>query len=150
MVRETGVQSQVELYQRLKKWYLILPCLTLSNIRYVLRVKWSNPWKGVAPSPTPRCSSYWKKSLLVALDYGRQHQQLASLYWWIYAIFNSGKFSSPFFSWVCLCHPLDIRPDASLSALFSSSQFVSVLPLSISRMVPNILQGRQSRCLSFW
>ena len=32
--------------------------LTLNNIRYVLRVKWSNPRKGVAPSPTSRCSSY--------------------------------------------------------------------------------------------
>ena len=33
MVRETGVQSQVESYQRLKKWYLMSPCLTLSIIR---------------------------------------------------------------------------------------------------------------------
>ena len=41
-----------------KKWYLIPPCLTLCNIRYVSRVKWSNPGKGVAPSPAPRCSSY--------------------------------------------------------------------------------------------
>ena len=49
--------------QRLKKWYLIPPCLTLSNIRYVSRVKWSNPGKGVAPFPTPQCSSYWKGSL---------------------------------------------------------------------------------------
>ena len=40
-----------------KKWYLIPPCLTLSIIRFVSRVKWSNPEKGVAP-PTPRCSSY--------------------------------------------------------------------------------------------
>ena len=32
--------------------------LTLNNIRYVSRVKWSNPGKGVAPSPTPWCSSY--------------------------------------------------------------------------------------------
>ena len=40
------------------QWYLIPP---LSNIRYVLRVKWSNPRKGVAPSPTLRCSSYWKE-----------------------------------------------------------------------------------------
>ena len=55
-----------------KKWYLIPPCLTLSNIRYVSRAKWSNPRKGVAPSPTPRCSSYWKGSLLVTLDYGCQ------------------------------------------------------------------------------
>ena len=33
MVQETGVQLQVESYQRLKKWYLIPPCLTLSTIR---------------------------------------------------------------------------------------------------------------------
>ena len=54
------------------KWYLIPPCLTLSNIRYVSRVKWSNPGKGVTPFTTPRCGSYWKESLLVTLDYGRQ------------------------------------------------------------------------------
>ena len=68
----TWLQSLFASYQRLKKWYLMPPCLTLSNIRYVSRVKWSNPGKGVAPFPTPRCSSYWKGSLLVALDCGRQ------------------------------------------------------------------------------
>ena len=36
------------------------PCLTLSIIRYRSRVKSSNPGKGVAPSPTPRYSSYRK------------------------------------------------------------------------------------------
>ena len=50
---------QVESYQRLlKQWYLIPRCLTFSIIRYVSRVKWSNPGKRVVPSPTPRCSSY--------------------------------------------------------------------------------------------
>ena len=85
MVQETWVQSQVVSYQRLQKWYLIPPCLTLSIIRYVSRVKWSNPWKRVAPSPTPRCSSYWKGSLLVALDYGRQlyfTSHVASIFQW--------------------------------------------------------------------
>ena len=71
MARETWVQSQVESYQRLKKWYLMLPCLTLSNIKWGSRVKWSNPGKGVASSLTPRCSSYRKGSLRVTLDYGR-------------------------------------------------------------------------------
>ena len=42
----------------LEKWYLIPPCLTLSDIMYVTKVKWSNPGKGVAPSPTPRVRSY--------------------------------------------------------------------------------------------
>ena len=50
----------------------MLPCLTLSIIRYVSGVKWSNPRKGVAPSPILRCSSYWKGSLLITLDYGRK------------------------------------------------------------------------------
>ena len=39
MIRETWVQSPVASYQKLKKWYLIPPCLKLSNIRYISRVK---------------------------------------------------------------------------------------------------------------
>ena len=61
-----------QVIQKTLIWYLIPPCLILGNIRYVSRVKWSNPGKGVAPYPTYRCSSYWKGSLLVGLDYGRQ------------------------------------------------------------------------------
>ena len=74
MVWETGVQSQVESYQRLKKkkkrrkkkkeGYLMPPGLTLSIIRYELRVKWINPGNGVVPSFTPWCSSYWKREPL--------------------------------------------------------------------------------------
>ena len=72
MARETWVQSQVESYQRLKKWYLMPPCLTLSIVRYGSRVKWSNPGKGVAPFPTLWCSSYRKGTFRVTLDYGHQ------------------------------------------------------------------------------
>ena len=68
MVWETGVQSQVKSYQRLKKWYLMPPSLTHSIIRYGSRIKWNNPGKGVAPFPTPQCNSYWKGRLWVALD----------------------------------------------------------------------------------
>ena len=55
-----------------QKWYLILPCLTLSIIRYASKVKWSNTRKGVALSPTPWCSSLWKGNYRVTHDYGRQ------------------------------------------------------------------------------
>ena len=48
----------------------MLPWLTLSIIRYASRVKWSNPGNGVVPSPTSQCSSYWKGSLWVTLNYG--------------------------------------------------------------------------------
>ena len=76
IVWETGVQSQVDSYQRLKKRYLMLHCLTLGIKRYGSRVKWSNPGKGVTPSPTPQCCSYWKGSLWVTLD---DSHQLTSL-----------------------------------------------------------------------
>ena len=47
-------KSKFESYQRLKRWYLIPPCLSLSIIRYRSRVKWSNSRKGVVPSPIPQ------------------------------------------------------------------------------------------------
>ena len=72
MARETRVQSQVESYQRLQKWHLIPPCSVLSIKRYGSRVKWNIPANGVAPSPTPRCGSYWKRSLRVSLYNGGQ------------------------------------------------------------------------------
>ena len=53
-----------------QKRYLMPPCLTLSITRYGSRVKWNNPRKGIAPSSTPQCSSYWKGSLWVTLNYG--------------------------------------------------------------------------------
>ena len=65
----------------LYKWYLIPPCLTLSKISFVSRVKWSNPGKGVTSSLTPWCSSYWKGNLLFALDYGRQLYFIYLLYY---------------------------------------------------------------------
>ena len=58
--RETRVQSQIESYQILKKWYSMPPCLILSFIWYRSRIKGSNPEKGVVSFPTPQCSSYWK------------------------------------------------------------------------------------------
>ena len=46
--------------------------LNTQHYKVLSMVKWSNPGKGVAHCPTPRCSSYWKRSLLVTLDHGRQ------------------------------------------------------------------------------
>ena len=77
-----------------KKWYLISSCLTLSIIRYGSRIKWSSLAKGAAPSPTPRCSSYWKGRLRVAFDYGRP-TIITTIYIYIYIyiyIFNE---------WIC-------------------------------------------------
>ena len=36
--------------QKTSKMVVVPPCLTLSNIRYVSRVKWSNPGKGIVIS----------------------------------------------------------------------------------------------------
>ena len=37
---------------------MILDATLLNTQHYKVRVKWSNPGKGVVPSPTPWCSSY--------------------------------------------------------------------------------------------
>ena len=79
MVRETWVQSQVDSFQRLKKWYLRPPCFTFRIIRYISKVKWNNPGKGVTPSSTPRCCSYWKRGHRVALDFSHQLLHLWTL-----------------------------------------------------------------------
>ena len=86
IARETWVQFQVESYQKLKKWYLIPPCLILSTRRCGSRVTLSNPEKGVAPSPTPWCSSYRKGSFRVTLDYGRQFYFFNFTYAYTYII----------------------------------------------------------------
>ena len=72
MAQKTGIRFQVESCQKLLKWYLIPPFLTLCIIKYISRVMWSHPGKGIAPFPTRWCSSYWKGSLWVTFDYSRQ------------------------------------------------------------------------------
>ena len=69
---------------------MLPPCLTLSIIRYRLRVKWSNSGNGVVPFPTPRCSSYWKGSLQFALDYSYQ------LYFYLYICYAYSWYISNF------------------------------------------------------
>ena len=49
MAWEIGFQSQIESYQRLRKWYLIPPCLIVSIIKCISRVKWCDLGKEVAP-----------------------------------------------------------------------------------------------------
>ena len=71
------------------------------NVRH--RRKWSNPGKGVVPISTPWCSSYWKGSLLVTRNYGRQLYLLTfaeiiqeySNYKWrfLFFVFNPIKFN---------------------------------------------------------
>ena len=63
--------------------------------------------KGVAPFSTPWCSSYWKESLLVTLDYGRQ---LFLLLISISSSSSSCHVASTDFLWpsltICLYRPL--------------------------------------------
>ena len=72
MSRRLGSISGWVMQKTQKKWYLMPPCLTLSIIRWESRVKWINPRNGVAPLPTLWCNSYWKGSLRVTINQGRQ------------------------------------------------------------------------------
>ena len=53
---------------------MVLDASLLNTQHYKVRIKGKveQSREGVAPSPTPRCSSYRKGSLQVTLDYGRQ------------------------------------------------------------------------------
>ena len=46
MAQETGVQSQLESYQKLKKWYLF----NIQRYKVWTKSKWNNSGKGVPPS----------------------------------------------------------------------------------------------------
>ena len=67
MARETWL-----CHTKNSKMVLDYPCFTVSIMRHGSRVKWSNPGKVIAPSPTPWCSTYRKWNLRVTLDYSRQ------------------------------------------------------------------------------
>ena len=95
--RRPGFNPKSSHTKKLKKWYLMLPCLTLNIIRKGSTVKWSNSGEVVAPSPTPLCSSYRKGSLRVTLDYVRQ---------------------------LFLYHLWDIKPYASSLAFLFSCSFI--------------------------
>ena len=82
----SGDQGSIPKPKIKKKWYLISAWLTHSIIRYVSRVKWGNPGKGVVLFPTLQCSSYWKGSLRVALDYS--HQKKKFLPWYCHSLFS--------------------------------------------------------------
>ena len=55
-----------------QKMVLDASLLNTQIIRHGSRVKWSNPGKGVEPSPTPWCGSNQKERRGVTLDYGHQ------------------------------------------------------------------------------
>ena len=55
-----------------QKMVLDAPLLNTQHYKVRIKGKVGNPGKGVAPSPTPWCSSYWKGSLRVTLNDGRQ------------------------------------------------------------------------------
>ena len=57
-----------------KSQEMVLDAALLNTQHYKIRIKWSNPGNGVAPSPTPQCRTYWKGSLRAILDFGSCRQ----------------------------------------------------------------------------
>ena len=54
------------------------------------------------------------------------------------------------FLFFCVCHISDVKPYAIIINFLSFGPFLWVLPSSISRIVPSILQAGQPKCLSPW
>ena len=72
---------------------MVLDASLLNTQHYKVRIKGKveQSREGVAPSPTPWCSSYRKGSLRVTLDYGRQLYLLYLLVCWSYKGIKDGK-----------------------------------------------------------
>ena len=80
---------------------MVLDAILLNTQHYKVlsRVKWSNPGKGVAPSPTPWCSSNRKGILRVTFDYGCQiyfYFIFIYIYIYLYIYILSSTDSFPF------------------------------------------------------
>ena len=56
---------------KIQKMVLDISLLNTQCYKVRIKSKWSNLRKEVAPSPTTRCSNYYKEGLWVALDNGR-------------------------------------------------------------------------------
>ena len=113
--RETLVQSQIDSFQILKKWYLMFPCLTLSIIRYGSTVRGAIQGKEQHPPlhlgvVAIEKGSFWSLSITVA--------NFTYIYIYIY-IYSS----------------LSIFIHSSLSFFIYSSLLVSVHP-SLSVSIP--------------
>ena len=52
-----------------RNWILLTSKLC-TFAKLLIKSKLDNPEKGIAPSPTSLCCSYWKDTLRVTLDYG--------------------------------------------------------------------------------
>ena len=60
-----------QIIPKTKKMVFYVFLLNTQYYKVRIKSKWSNPSKEVVLSPTPRCSSYCKGNLQVALEYGR-------------------------------------------------------------------------------
>ena len=67
-----GQRDWGSIIPKTQKWYVIPSCLIITIIRHISRVKWSNLEKEEVFLAMLPCSSYWKGSLQVTLDYGYQ------------------------------------------------------------------------------
>ena len=76
---------------------MVLDASLLNTQHYKVRIKGKvgQSREGVAPSPTPWCSSYRKGSLWVTLDNGRQQYMDIHYFKWINSVFS---FFFPYFS----------------------------------------------------
>ena len=88
----------------------MVPGANLLNTQHLkVRVEWSNPCKGVEPSPTFWCSSYRKGSLRVTLDYG--HQLISNLLAHIYMVLTTTIYIYIYiYIYTCACKSMKQYP----------------------------------------
>ena len=107
---------------------MVLDVSLLNTQHYKVRIKGKveQSREGVAPSPTPWCSSYRKGSLRVTLDYGRQ---LYLLYIYIYIYIYIGFFVEDSLTFSSMVHQLLPCVDSQFKLSFDITSLFTNVPL---------------------
>ena len=112
---------------------MVLDASLLNTQHYKVRIKGKveQSREGVAPSPTPWCSSYRKGSLRVTLDYGRQ----------LYNLLIISKYEVNWFQ-VLVCNYGDLTPVICLHTF----KWIFIYHLLVNSLVISFLNELQLIC----
>ena len=126
-----------------QKMVLDASLLNIQHYKVWIKGKIEQSREGVAPSPTPWCSSYRKVSLRVTLDYGRQLYFYLYIYIYIYMLCLNSSEVIPLYQavystvdWSCKVHQLHLckggrSPKMSVLDMILNNLMVRLLSLPL-------------------
>ena len=127
---QDSVPGQVIL--KLKKMVLDTSMLNSQHYKVWIKSEWSNPWKGVVPSLTTQCSSYWKGSFWVTLNSGWPNYLL---YTYIYTYWTSNTYINAYIYKCIFKYLIEICGRLYKSNTFKKKVFFSLCTTILLRIL---------------